>query len=1505
MALETPTIQDDNFQSVLAYSDTVFLSIFMTEMVLRILAQGFVLHSGAYLRSAWNAFDFCIIMSSLLSTSLQQDNGGVSTLRVLRVLRPLRTINRIKGLKVIVSTLLNSIPMMRDVFLLLGFLMSAFAIFGMQIWSDDVHFRCFALVPSDNSSQNGSWVLIQNDSLLCGDRVCSPENNGVYLPQQCLYEPVPMRPVFNFDHFGNAVLWVFKIVSLDNWPDDLKTYMSAIGNVAFLYPLLITLLGGYVCLNLIIAILSSQFSQEGKSDLDAPPPPATLKPLTPGTFLGRTYGKTFGCIGFDSLRDLPMDIIYTRRKSSVTLQSMVASRRISEFIETVRRASTIAPLEQMAVEADAEGGEGNMESAASGGSQEHSPPYGSEEQSPITPAPVSSPLIKFVSWCKKGFPWLQTYVCSFWFNVFVLLATFANAVFLSLDHYGINSTLQGVINTASIALTIFFLVEAVIKIAALGPILYISDRYNWLDAALCIVSIPDLAGGGGSAFSALRAFRLFRALRLARNWASLQRLLHTVVESVQSVTFLSVIMLLVIYIFAILGFQLFHTDVPGMRFSFASVFESLLTVFIIISGENWTDIMESLMQITSYGAFVYFVALTIVGNFVFLNLFIAIILEKFASAEDDQWEDESTKNEFSVPDFLSPKSKFMQTQRSRQVSIVPPNPSGGLGSRKNSLDSNGGGRNALLLKHASFKSKRTASLTTHHRTGMTERDQAQERLKWIGTEKRALYCLEPDNPFRSKVILILQWVHFDKIILIFILLSAVSLCLDSPVLIQRHPEYNDVIEVLDAFIACVFAIEMMMKIIGFGLVNHKGSYLRDPWNVLDAFVVITSFLALEYDSFKLTRSVRVMRLLSQSQALKLALTSLIQSIPGMGNVIVLGVLLFWIFGIIGVALFKGEFYECTDNSIGTKTDCIGVFNTTTPGIQGDDLVINASRMWQPRGPTFDHLGQAMLTLVHLGVKDGWFDTMYHAIDAQGIDIGPSRNANQANSLYFIVFVIVGGFFLINLFIGVLVDRFSAMKAQGEGFALMSNQQKDWVLVQKLLLRTALPLPIEPPVNIIRQHLHKLAFHPGFEVFFTIIIIINCGILSAKYEAQPDDYDSVMYDISIALLCLFTIEVAIKMVAFLPLRYFQDGWNVFDFLVVLLSWIGMAAGGSGASIARLFRIGRLFMLVKRAKGLQTLLVTLFQALPAFLNTVVLLLIFYFIFGVVGVELFGRVERNNALDSMTNFETVWNAWITLYVVGTTESWMDIMWSTENPTVAIPYFLVYLAVGSMIVLNLLVTVITESFDDASTATQYSDRLLPFSALRDQWIQFDPNHKRVVQAQDCLHILFRLPEPLWYKSSLLSSHMSTSDFVLNLHQLRRLHVPINGENEVRYKDVVAALALVVFGIEVEEGIEASQKTSEGVTWNKDHFTIHHYYAAKFLLHVWRTHKANRTSSPHRLTEEDVARLRDTEPIWQSSPKNLDVQSEDLSVHYVDIQPHGSSPDTESIREFDGTTFI
>ena len=118
---------------------------------------------------------------------------------------------------------------------------------------------------------------------------------------------------------------------------------------------------------------------------------------------------------------------------------------------------------------------------------------------------------------------------------------------------------------------------------------------------------------------------------------------------------------------------------------------------------------------------------------------------------------------------------------------------------------------------------------------------------------------------------------------------------------------------------------------------------------------------------------------------------------------------------INIQLFKGKFYYCVGKNIQnilTKKECL----------------LNAKNKWINKEQNFDNLGNALMSLFILISKDNWVDIMYSGIDAVGVDKQPIKNYNEWMIIYFITFLLFGGFFMFNTFVGVIIENFIKCRA---------------------------------------------------------------------------------------------------------------------------------------------------------------------------------------------------------------------------------------------------------------------------------------------------------------------------------------------------------------------------------------------------------------------------------------------------------------------------------------------
>jgi len=220
---------------------------------------------------------------------------------------------------------------------------------------------------------------------------------------------------------------------------------------------------------------------------------------------------------------------------------------------------------------------------------------------------------------------------------------------------------------------------------------------------------------------------------------------------------------------------------------------------------------------------------------------------------------------------------------------------------------------------------------------------------------------------------------------------------------------------------------------------------------------------------------------------------------------------------------------------------------------------------------------------------------------------------------------------------------------------------------------------------------------------------------AMYHNDQSPFLTSLQDgLNLLFTYIFIGELALKMYALYPKRYFEESWNRFDFVIVLGSLPGLFGvdAGSGATIFRIFRIGRMFKLVQSARGLRALFNTFILSIPAIGNVGSLLFLLMFVYDVLGMNLFGGSPYKQHYNEVVNFDNFGNGLLLLFRVFTGDSWSNILMDSMDcgqmngyveecsfSLVTPVYYITFMLFGSFVMLNLIIAVILDKFVDAAT--------------------------------------------------------------------------------------------------------------------------------------------------------------------------------------------------------------
>uniref|UniRef100_A0A8C3VBY4 Sodium channel protein n=1 Tax=Catharus ustulatus TaxID=91951 RepID=A0A8C3VBY4_CATUS len=1058
-----------------------------------------------------------------------------------------------------------------------------------------------------------------------------------------------------------------------------------------------------------------------------------------------------------------------------------------------------------------------------------------------------------------------------------------NTLFMAMEHYPMTEQFSSVLSVGNLVFTGIFTAEMVLKIIAMDPYYYFQEGWNIFDGIIVSLSLMELGLANVEGLSVLRSFRLLRVFKLAKSWPTLNMLIKIIGNSVGALGNLTLVLAIIVFIFAVVGMQLFgksykecvckiSSDCVLPRWHMHDFFHSFLIVFRVLCGE-WIETMWDCMEVAGQTmCLIVFMLVMVIGNLVVLNLFLALLLSSFSSDNLAATDDDNEMNNLQIAvariqkgiDYVKKKIQefirkaFIRKQKSlEEIKALEE-----LNNKKDSCISNhtaveiskdlnylkdgngttsGVGTGSSVEKYVidendymSFINNPGLTVTvpialgesdfenlnTEEFSSESDLEESKQKLNASSSSEGSTVdiappgegeqaeieseeALEPEACFtegcvqkfpccqvsiedgkgktwwnlRKTCYSIVEHNWFETFIVFMILLSSGALAFED-IYIEQRKTIKTMLEYADKVFTYIFILEMLLKWVAYGF----QIYFTNAWCWLDFLIVDVSLVslianALGYSelgaikSLRTLRALRPLRALSRFEGMRVVVNALVGAIPSIMNVLLVCLIFWLIFSIMGVNLFAGKFYHCVNTTTGEMFDISDVNNYT----QCLELIkSNQSARWKNVKVNFDNVGAGYLALLQVATFKGWMDIMYAAVDSRDVKDQPKYEDNLYMYLYFVIFIIFGSFFTLNLFIGVIIDNFNQQKKKISQDIFMTEEQKKYYNAMKKLGSKKPQKPIPRP-NKFQGMIFDFVTKQVFDISIMILICLNMVTMMVETDDQSKEMETILSRINLVFIVLFTGEFVLKLIS-LRHYYFTVGWNIFDFVVVILSIVGMFlaemiekyfVSPTLFRVIRLARIGRILRLIKGAKGIRTLLFALMMSLPALFNIGLLLFLVMFIYAIFGMSNFAYVKREVGIDDMFNFETFGNSMICLFQITTSAGWdgllAPILNSGEpdcdphkdhpgssvkgdcgNPSVGIFFFVSYIIISFLVVVNMYIAVILENF---SVATEESAEPLSeddFEMFYEVWEKFDPDATQFIEYSKLSDFASSLDPPL-----------------------------------------------------------------------------------------------------------------------------------------------------------------
>lgn len=1269
LVIDNPLDTDQGKADVLEVFEYVFTVIFSVELVIKTLALGFMFNGPtSYIRSGWNMIDFAIVLAAWIGIAVGLD-GNTSSLRGARVLRGLRSLRgfrvlnptnteNLSGLKEMMRAMVHAFTNFMPVLCLLAVSFLLFGIAGLQLFSGALRQQC--LFTADDSRVFDTTVVCGTDSdcgegQYCGD---SGEN--------------PNAGATGFDNMLQSWLTVFVVVSTEGWSQIMWWSMKATSSWAALYFIFILGVVSFFIVSLTVGVMWKSYSEalpkwereimfDPAARDNAIPPRIRLMAGPPRR--GNEAGGRRSSIGGGGANTA----VQQARRMSVTL-ALAAAGSGADPVHA-RRASYDASLRRASLDATAPSGDLPVLRVVGG-----------PRRNSVGP---SDALVDNLRDYKEPTS-LHYFVRGRFFRVLSLVLVLANTALMCSQHADQPDGWTDALRYSKIAFTAIFAVEVLISIAGFGPKVYFKDKALTFDALVVAAGFVELLAvelGDGRPVGII-IFRAVSLLRITEMLPSVlrpvTRMKETLSDSIVPGFYLCVLFFLFLFIFAIMGVELFAGKMQALspspnstfgvvgpnvlsRTNFDTFGNALAAVFQIMLGEGLDVVMYDAMAGTNSAAAVYFIACFCLGNFFIVNMFFILVFARYFPERDDA-QDEAPyfqlKLEGTSLFFLGPENRFR------------------------------------ALCHWTVSSKPFEALVYF--------------CILITTFSLCFY--KPDLDPESFVFMSIRNTNYLSTTL-FALEAALKI-ISNGFFFTKDGYLKDGWNRLDFLIV----LEALYDWSTGSSSNVNGGTLK---------------------SLRAIRVLRLLQLLTKIRTLQVVLKVAFKAFYQLLYIAIFYVLAFVTFGVVGMNVLGGRTQWCADLVTEfplplTETECAtsdqAVF-WTNPGILSFDHIGSATlTLWEvstlelwpdamSRARDTSGVGDAPLRDNNSGMVA--FFVIFVII---------------AKLLLFAMVTSV----VASTFKDVLQQE-TWRNSAGEGAAPLRSwhDRLRWLWDPKTSPPDQ-PLFGEPPNDwqLLRMWSYNTSRHYLVDVLVQGIVLMNVGVMALQYHDQNSDYSDALLVVRAVFFALFTAEMIIKGLGF-GWQFFRNKWCVLDACIWVMAFVQFFFGYTGGfdpQLLRVVRLLRFFYLLdgNQGKNTKNLLSTMGSSFPAISVIFLLLTLALTVFSIAGVLLFGNTPYRNYVTEDSNFNSFASAMLLLLRVLTGENWNGIMHELmprkqvqcdpdaavntpprplDGGTIncgthaAVPYFLLFLFVTQYLLLNLIVAVVLHYF--AVTASLDEDEL------------------------------------------------------------------------------------------------------------------------------------------------------------------------------------------------------
>lgn len=591
--------------------------------------------------------------------------------------------------------------------------------------------------------------------------------------------------------------------------------------------------------------------------------------------------------------------------------------------------------------------------------------------------------------------------------------------------------------------------------------------------------------------------------------------------------------------------------------------------------------------------------------------------------------------------------------------------------------------------------------------------------------------------------------------------------------------------IVQVIFAIIFTFEASVKIVANGFAIGENAYLRSWSNVFDFVVVVIGIVDLSMAgksavaTLRLIRTIQPLRALNKFKSGRMVLDTMQKSIPLLLDVVIFMSWFVIVCTVIGVMMFGGhlscrKYLDETESNVtdvnalcGSLVHNYGVTYGTEddpdyppdtdmcPYYKRDHVYINGSGADtyccdSGTSPVegfvnFDNFGVGSFVVLQIMTVDGWNDIAWPTAEA---------NIAWATIIYFFLVVLLGGFFVIQLFTSVICATLGDLEdeAASEGEATLGSLASEKQLstsrssrfFEALRTKEDAEEDLKAPekneleaakgITKVRLQVRVLVSHLYFVAFINIVIVLNTFSMVSVTAEQNKGLERFRYGAEFFFFTTFVVEFLLKNFAFGPKAYWSEKWNRLDGLIVISSIVDImveylsSASSVNLSFLRLLRVLRLLRIVrlfKSSKSFERIVRSVIVGGQRIWVFILVWFVFIVMFAVLGTQLFSA--KGTLDDDRLSFKDFFSSVVTLFVVSTGENTFEVAWATMKAAgkPAGIYMIVWCLITTSIlalVLGILIDSITEEVHEEENMKKRRAPILKLAQEMAERLGFDP---------------------------------------------------------------------------------------------------------------------------------------------------------------------------------------